>query len=849
MNKTLYTKVFIALFTLIALSACSRKKDKFLNRNFHAMGAYYNTIYNGQNALKDGRDQLVQDYQDDYWTILPIERMEVEDKAMLPDEAKNSDFERAEDKATKAIQKHNMLVDGVEYNPQMNKAFLLLGKARYYDQRFFPALEAFNYILNKYGESEQLITAKIWREKAYMRLDNNELALKNLKKLLEEDVEFEDQDRADASATMAQAYLNLGEKDSAIMPLDTAIAYTKSAEEKGRYLYIKGQVYDRLEEIDSANNAFDEVIALNRKSPRVYMINAYMEKARNFDFEANDKEELLALLNEMEEDRENRPYLDKIYYQIAEYYRTTDTLPGSITYYNKSLRTNTEDKGLRYRDYVTLGNINFDAAQYKIAGAYYDSTLTNLAENTRKYRLIRKKRENLVDVIKYEDIARADDSILHLTGMSEAERQAYFKTYADSLKSQAIVEAKEALKEGKEATGDLFGKKKSSALASGGGGSFYFYQARQVSKGLRNFTRTWGDIDLKDDWRTKAGKSNKGGKDKEAEEADFMADIEADPAYDPETYLSTVPTDQKEIDSIGDERNFAYYQLGIIYKEKFKEYGLASDKLEGLLKNDPEERLILPSKYNLYKIYTATENTSEANKWKQDIINNHPDSRYATILQNPRGLLDDENSPEVVYDGVYRLFQQQQFQEVIDRSNKDIERFTGDDIVPKFELLKATAAGRYHGFEAYQEGLNYVALNYPQSEEGKRAEEIISESLPLLKNEEFSPDAPDDHYKLMYVFSIENREEAVKLQEELEEALTEMGNTDLKTSIDIYNPKQVFLVVHGLKSKLGAEGLGEQLKENKDYKVEHDYFGISSSNYKIVQVHKNLEEYLNQEDE
>jgi hypothetical protein len=40
-------------------------------------------------------------------------------------------------------------------------------------------------------------------------------------------------------------------------------------------------------------------------------------------------------------------------------------------------------------------------------------------------------------------------------------------------------------------------------------------------------------------------------------------------------YLKQLPTTQAAIDSIGMERNKAYYQLGI-YKEKFKEYELAT---------------------------------------------------------------------------------------------------------------------------------------------------------------------------------------------------------------------------------------------------------------------------------
>jgi hypothetical protein len=66
----------------------------------------------------------------------------------------------AETKATKAIQKHSMNIDGRERNFQIDEAYLLLGKARYYDQRFIPALDAFNYILYKYPNSN-IYEAKI----------------------------------------------------------------------------------------------------------------------------------------------------------------------------------------------------------------------------------------------------------------------------------------------------------------------------------------------------------------------------------------------------------------------------------------------------------------------------------------------------------------------------------------------------------------------------------------------------------------------------------------------------------------------------------------------------------------
>jgi tetratricopeptide (TPR) repeat protein len=106
-----------------------------------------------------------------------------------------------------------------------------------------------------------------------------------------------------------------------------------------------------------------------------------------------------------------------------------------------------------------------------------------------------------------------------------------------------------------------------------------------------------------------------------------------------------LPTDKTEIDGISKERNTAYYQLGLIYKEKFKEYELATAKLEKLLQNNPEEKLVLPTLYNLYKIYQITD--AKAMAMKDRINNQYPNSRYAVIINDTN--LDDKalaDSPE-----------------------------------------------------------------------------------------------------------------------------------------------------------------------------------------------------------
>ena len=68
-------------------------------------------------------------------------------------------------------------------------------------------------------------------------------------------------------------------------------------------------------------------------------------------------------------------------------------------------------------------------------------------------------------------------------------------------------------------------------------------------------------------------------------------------------------------------------------------------KFQNLLNSNPEEKLILPSKYNLYKIYELLGESDEAIIAKNDIISKYPDSRYAELLLNPRlELSKDENN-------------------------------------------------------------------------------------------------------------------------------------------------------------------------------------------------------------
>ena len=827
--------LFVVLMLFVA-TGCSRKKDKFINRSWHSLNTKYNILYNGGIALETGKTAINSTFIDNYWDILPVERLQPTDDIILGDKAQDPNFGRAEEKAVKAIQVHGMNIKGKEKNPQIDESYILLGKARYFDNRFIPAQEAFNYILFKYPASSNINLAKIWRAKTNLRLENEGLAIKNLKELIESN-KLSDEDNVAASSALAQAYIAIKALDSAIIQLQRASQLTKDNHELGRLRFIEGQLYSSLGIKDSSNLAFDQVIALNRKTPRVYMISAHLEKIKNFDFENDNKLILEALLENLESNRENRPFLDKIYHQIANYQIKNNKDSLAIAYYNKSLRTDSKDAHLTALNYRILADLNFDYSEYSLAGSYYDSTLLSLQDNSKSFRAIKRKRDNLEDVIYYEAVAHETDSVLRLVELSQSEKEAYFQTYIENLKlEEEALEKEDATPREAYFVPTLNEVRKKDK-------TFYFYNPTTLAFGKNEFVRIWGARALEANWRW----SNKTVRNEEVVEKEFEeAEMEVDKSrFTIAYYLAQIPSEESTLDSISKERNFAYYQLGLIYKDKFKEYTLSQNKLEQLLKQFPEDRLVLPTKYNLYKVYSLLGLSQSQAILKKDIIENHKDSRYAAILLNPElALLNNENSPQSLYNNLYTQFELGNYQEVIDGCDLQITRLDGDEIVPKLELLKATSRARLYGFEAYKEGLNFVALNYPSSLEGKKAAQMYSTIIPELANKAFVEDSTQTNFKVVFKFDRSEVEEINTFETALSTAVEEVDYFNLTVSRDGYNTNTIFVVVHGLKSVQGALGFVKILETENELIISKPYFGISSMNYQIVQIHKNAERYI-----
>lgn len=521
--KTTTIKYLFIIVFLTILAACSTSSDTFLSRNSHALSTKYNIDFNGQVALDKGIEDIKINTKDNFWKQLPIERMQINDAAEA--KTKNANFELAEAKATKAIQKHSMNINGFEKNSQMDEAYLLLGKARYYDQRFIPALDAFNYILYKYGNSDKIYQAKIWREKANMRLGNDAQVIKNISKLLD-DKRIKKQNIADANALLAESFLNLEEKDSAISKLKVAEIYTKVNAEKARYRFILGQLYQEIGKKDSANYFYQTVIDMNRKADRIFMIQAYAKKAELFDYENGDKAAFVKTFNKLAADRENRPFLGAIFYEMGVFYDKTNDQKLALEYYNSSLKKATSDQYLVASNYRNIGNLHFKNTDYAAAAKYYDSTLVKLDVKTREYIHIKKVRKDLDEVIEYESIAKVNDSILNVVSMSDNNRILYFENHIEKLKKadeeKKLLEEKEkqklenidrnnltssddpgsiVQKPGMPPKKQSFAPPSATASVNAAANTFYFYNPTTVAYGKAEFKKRWGKRTLGSNWR------------------------------------------------------------------------------------------------------------------------------------------------------------------------------------------------------------------------------------------------------------------------------------------------------------------------------------------------------------
>lgn len=724
------SKLFFFFFVATMLASCSAKKDTMVSRKFNALTTKYNILYNGNIAFQEGLDEIESSYKDDFLSRISIEPISFEDrKIAVPvfsgklapgeedDEKELVTFEKAEEKAVKAIQLHSMNFYGREKNTQIDEAYLLLGKSRYYTQRFIPAIEAFNYIIQKYPYANVINETRIWRAKTNIRLENEKLAIESLKIVLKDD-KAKESIKEKAHTALAMAYVKTDSIQNAIIQLQQATSTKYDVSQTARNMYVLGQIYVSENKKDSAAIVYQQLMNL-RKAPYKFKIHATIENARA---SVNDSSlnGLVARFDKLIKNRDNRPYLDLLYYQKGLLESQRDSTKRAIVNFQQSLSEENSTAYQKTFSYEKLGDIYFNSGDFVSASAYYDSIVQSSEDRIDlRIRKIRRKHKSLAALISFENSLKVNDSILTLTGLSKEEKQLYFEKYIEELKKK---DAEVASKQFKSLDfGNNFGS--TTSKQSKQKGKWYFYNRQSLSFGKTEFESTWGNRPLEDNWRISETIKVASSKDS------IKANEENSSRYNISTYVNTLPTTELEIDSITFIRNEALYQTGLIYKDQFINTDKAIKRFERLKLINTDKRLTLPIYFHLYKLYVEVANEKLSTSYKEIITKQYPTSKYAQILLNSKEIITVEESGEIesVYKELYYLYKDNKFEDVVSKVTELSPTIQQSKLIAKFELLKALAIGKYQAKEQYKKALEFVFLTYGNSEEGIRAKEILKQ--------------------------------------------------------------------------------------------------------------------------
>jgi tetratricopeptide (TPR) repeat protein len=865
--KKAYIKYLIALISILFLWACSTRKNSFVNRNYHALTTKYNVLYNGELALEKGLAEVNATYFDNFFEVLPIERLQSANEDLQPKQAKNSNFERAETKAIKAIELHSMNIESYERNYQIDEAYLMLGKSRYYEKDYLAALEAFNYILYKYPNCNNIYQAKVWREKVNITLENETTAIKNLNKTLKDKV-IKGQDFSDVNAVLAHAFVKTNQIDSAVNYLKVAKKNTKKNELKARYGFILGQLYQKLNYKDSAYVAFQEVINLNRKSPRNYTIYSHFNQAAQFDYVKGDTVLFHKNFDKLIANIENRKYLDILYHQKALFYDNKSNFKEAIKFYTKSNSRKPLDTYLTASNHRNISKIYYDKHDFHASKKYSDSLVAVLDPKHKEFKQHKKKNEYLTDVVKYQDIINNADSLITLNKMSLPEKQKYFQKYINKLISKdslnAIKLAEQNLIElnknggvdnssdSENERGFKNGNPPASGIAPPTGkdfgtnqnNTFYFYNQSTVAQGVLSFLKKWGNKELKDNWKASVN-NTKGNAPESTNLPDTPPEVinlekEArDPKYTTAFYIDQLPTDEKIYSDLLIDANYARYELGSVFKEKLRENQLAINTLEDLLANKPMSKLILPTYYNLYLLHTNLK-SDKAQVYKDKILKEYPESRYASVLKNEN--VNENSLANQEYKDLYNEIQNGNFRKAYTDVEVLTKKYDGDELNAKFDVLKAIISGRLIGLDAYKLGLEKVVKEYPKSDEKTKAQQVLDNDIKSLEALKFG-EKPKS-FSLIFQTKYPNEVTYKVLIEKLTKYAKESGFREIKVSNDLYNLTDNFIVLHGLKDKTTAESILNYLQTNKDFLIKEIPIIISAEDYKVLMIKKNLDAFL-----
>ena len=626
-----YTSILLVAIGMVVISGCSTKKKNFLSRGYHNLTAKYNVYWNGKEAMKAGVEKLEKSHSDNYEEILEVFPVGTSESA----KSVYGDMDRAIEKGGLTIAKHSMLIKGKEYVATIDDAYMLIGKAHFYKRDYVLGLEMFDYVIKQYKKNEIRFDGYLWLIRTYTELARFKDGEKIIT-LLEEEKKFPKKKLGELAAVKADYFIKKGDYGMAKDQLIQAINKTKRRKSKTRYTYIIAQLYEELNNKDSAFHYYAQV--LKKNSPYVMEFNARINRALMASAQSGNINAIKKELMKMAKDDKNIDYYDRIFYALGDIALEEGDKELALDYLKQSVAATTQNVTQKAISYFTIADLYFDQPEYELASAYYDSSVAILPPVHEQYQRVSARQQSLAELVKNIRTIELQDSLLELSQMSDLELDSYIDELVERVREE---EEQRRFEEANTPTAQqqlnqLNQNQNNSTGLSTTGTGWYFYNTTALSFGSTNFRQLWGERKLEDDWRRSSKQSN--ALNQIVNENGDTTTVTTAQLLDPEFYKKGIPRTEEEIDSANLKIQDAYYDLGTIYKEQLSENQRAIQSFEELLNRYPRGKWNLETYYQLYRLYLAEGDDRKAQEYANKILREFPESDYANIIRDPKYL-------------------------------------------------------------------------------------------------------------------------------------------------------------------------------------------------------------------
>lgn len=853
---------FILLSFFLLLFSCSTEKNRFLNRSYHSVTTKYNGYFNARESYNEALESLKQSHSDNYEEVLDIFRYgSSQDRQAIV-----SNMDIAYEKCSRVIRKHSMNIKDVEYNRFIDDAYFLIARSHFFKEDYNLAIIMFEYIIRQY-DTPLKYESKLWIAKCRHELEQYDKA-EEILEIVRKDYEdglLEDNSIRLYMLVNADHYIRKKEYSKAVGFLEEAVSLTKKSQGKVRLAFILGQVHYRAEDYLSAQKSFAKVLKMNPHFDMAFR--ARINMAMSYDPRAGNLKQIEAELEKMLEMDRNEKYKDEIYYAMAMLELRQDNKEEAIDFFLKSAEVSEENKFQKGLSYLRLGEMHFEIPDYLNSSIYYDSVISFLPNDYEGFEKIKQRQEVLFELAFHIRVIEREDSLQRLAKMSSNERNKIVDGIISELREEERREKEREMERMRQMQTMGRDAARGSSRQGGGEAGWYFYNSSSVSFGKTEFYTKWGDRPLEDLWRI----SNK---QVMAFGSDFGEDglpedtVEVGDVYDRQTYLVNIPLTEEQLKASKLKIAEAYYNKGIILKNKLADYKNSIESFQTLIDRYPDFDQNLNAHYFIYSICLEEGNTSLAEQYRNRIITKYPDSDIAKILKDPNyaeNIRNRQNRANLLYNQSYTYFNEGNYDAVIS-NHKNIDTLEVDKkLAAKFSLLKAIAHGNKEETILMKDELEYILASFPETSSfdiAKNLLEVLNKKDYLAENSavqeqegsevndissiySFNPDAVHFFALVIDTKSINMRDIRSKINTYNRSNYTDENLTI--SNIFLNETQQLITITNFKGMEKAMEYYAKIFEDNvlEDFDTEEYLaFLISVENYPIFYQNKDVDEYM-----